>query len=61
MATTIKVFEDDFNVAEKIEPVQLAVNDYKIEDYNTHKGILKLTLSIAYFVVLVYFLFKLLA
>lgn len=60
MATSIRII-DDFELSEKVESAELNLDDYKIGDTNSHKGLLKLTLSVIYFLLLVYFLFELLA
>jgi hypothetical protein len=55
-----RAVEEDFEIAERIEPVRIDVTAAGIENKNSRKGLLKLSLSITYFFVLVYFLVKLL-
>ncbi len=59
MAASIRVIEENYELGEKVNPSNR--KDYKIENINNQKGLLKLSLSIAYFLALVYCLFKLLA
>ncbi len=61
MAASIRVIEENYELQEKVNPSEINLKDYKIENVDTQKGLLKLSLSIAYFLALVYFLFKLLA
>ncbi len=61
MAASIRVIEENYELREKVNPSEVNLKDYKIENVDTQKGLLKLSLSIAYFLALVYFLFKLLA
>ena len=55
-----KAFEEDFKVSEKIEPLRVGLTAVRIKEKKSRKGLLKLTLSMTYFVLLVYFLVKLL-
>lgn len=52
--------EEDFEVAEKKAPLSIDLTAVTIKDKQTRKGLFKLSLSITYFFVLVYFLVKLL-
>lgn len=61
MAASIRAIEENYELHEKVNPSEVNFDGYKIENVNTQKGVIKLTLSIAYFIALVYFLFKLLA
>ncbi len=58
--TQIRVFEEDFEVTRKAEPVKVNLTTIKSESTNTHKGAFKFFLSIIYFALLVFFLIKLL-
>ena len=51
--------EQNFEVAEKVKPLKVDLAAVSIREKN--KGILKLSLSVTYFFVLVYFLVQLLA
>ena len=51
--------ERDFEIAEKIKPITVDLAAVSVREKN--KGILKLSLSVTYFFVLVYFLVQLLA
>lgn len=55
----LRAIEDDFEIREKEEAVKVDVTAVRIKDKNERKGLLKLSLSITYFFVLVYFLVKL--
>ena len=55
-----RAIEEDFDVAEKVRPLSIDLSAVSIKDKQNHKGLFKLTLSITYFFVLVYFLVKLL-
>ena len=55
-----KAFEEDFKVSEKIEPLRVDLTAVRVKEKKSRKGLLKLTLSMTYFVLLVYFLVKLL-
>jgi hypothetical protein len=63
MATNIhyRAVEEDFEISDRIKPVRVDLTVVKIKDKKPRKGVLKLSLSITYFFVLVYFLVKLLA
>ena len=50
--------EQDFEVAEKLKPINVELTAVSVREKN--KGILKLSLSVTYFFVLVYFLVQLL-
>lgn len=56
----MRAIDEDFEIAEKIEPARVNLTTARINDKNSRKGLLKLSLSITYFFVLVYFLVKLL-
>jgi hypothetical protein len=62
MATNIhfREIEEDFELAENIKPVKVNLTTVKSEDTHSHKGLFKFSLSITYFILLVFFLFKLL-
>ncbi len=55
----LRAVEHDFEVAEKVNPVKVDLTAVNTRGKNT--GLLKLSLSVTYFFVLVYFLVKLLA
>ncbi len=57
----LRAAEQDYEVAKKIKPIMVDISTVTIDDKNSQKGLLKLTLSITYFFVLAYFLVKLLA
>ena len=57
----LRAVEQDYEVAKKIKPIMVDISTVTIDDKNSQKGLLKLTLSITYFFVLAYFLVKLLA
>lgn len=61
MAASIRAIEENYELTEKVNSADLKTDDFIIESVDTQKGVFKLTLSIAYFLALVYFLFKLLA
>ncbi len=54
-----RAVEEDFEISE-IKPVRVDLSAVKIKDKKSRTGVLKLSLSITYFFVLVYFLVKLL-
>ncbi len=54
-----KLFEEDFVGIEKNEPFRIDSTAVKIKERKSHKGMFKLTLSMTYFGLLVYFLVKL--
>lgn len=56
-----RAVESDFVVTEKINPVKVDLTAVSLKDKNASKGLLKLSLSVTYFFVLVYFLSQLLA
>lgn len=62
MATNIplRVCEEDFKIAEKSNQQSVNVVKVNFEDKNTRKGLIKFSLSVIYFVALVFFLLKLL-
>ena len=55
-----RAVESDFEVTEKIDPVKVDLTAVRIKDKNASKGLFKLSLSVAYFFALVYFLAQLL-
>jgi len=57
----VRVIDEDFELEEKIRPADTGYKDLEFEAESTKKGLLKLSLSIVYFLALVYFLFQLLA
>ena len=54
-----RTLEEDFEIAEKIEPLKVDLSAVRITDRSASKGLFKLSLSVTYFFVLVYFLVKL--
>ena len=56
----LRAIEEDFEIAEKAEPVKVDITTVRIKDKKASKGLFKLSLSVTYFFVLVYFLVKLL-
>ncbi len=54
----LRATESDYEIAEKVKPVKV---DLAAASSRENKGFLKLSLSVTYFFVLVYFLVKLLA
>lgn len=61
MAVNIRMraIEQDFEIAEKVKPIKVDLTAVSVREKN--KGLLKLSLSVTYFFVLVYFLVQLLA
>ncbi len=55
----LRAVEQDFEIAEKVHPIKVDLTAVGVRGKNT--GLLKLSLSVTYFFVLVYFLVKLLA
>lgn len=55
-----RAVENDFEVTEKVDPVKVDLTAVRIKDKNASKGLFKLSLSVTYFFVLVYFLVQLL-
>jgi len=55
----LRAAEQEFEIAEKIKPIKVDLTAVSVREKN--KGLLKLSLSVTYFFVLVYFLVKLLA
>lgn len=56
-----RAVESDFEVIEQIDhPVKVDLTAVRIKDKNASKGLFKLSLSVTYFFVLVYFLVQLL-
>lgn len=55
----LRAGEQDFEIAEKVKPVKVDLTAVNVREKN--KGLFKLSLSVTYFFVLVYFLVKLLA
>jgi hypothetical protein len=55
-----RAIENDFEVTEKVDPVKVDLTAVRIKDKNASKGLFKLSLSVTYFFVLVYFLAQLL-
>lgn len=56
-----RTVESDFELTEKIDPVKVDLTAVRIKEKNASKGLFKLSLSVTYFFVLVYFLVQLLA
>jgi hypothetical protein len=63
MATNIhlRAAKEDFEIAGKVEPVKVDLTAVKVRERSSQKGLLKFSMSVMYFFVLVYFLVKLLA
>jgi hypothetical protein len=57
----LRAVEEDFEVLENVEPAKVNLTTVRIDEKNTRKGVIKLSLSVAYFFALVYFLVELLA
>jgi len=57
----LRAIDEDFEIIKKTEPVKVDITAVRLKDKNERKGLLKLSLSVAYFFALVYFLVKLLA
>lgn len=55
-----RTLEEDFEVAEKIKPLKVDLSAVRLKDKSASRGLFKLSLSVTYFFVLVYFLVKLL-
>ena len=55
----LRAAEQDFEIAEQVQPIKVDLTAAGIRGKN--KGLVKLSLSVSYFFVLVYFLIKLLA
>ena len=55
-----RTLDEDFEVAERIEPTNVDLSAVRLKEKSASKGLFKLSLSVTYFFVLMYFLVKLL-
>ena len=55
-----RTLHEDFEVAERIVPTNVDLSAVRLKEKSASKGLFKLSLSVTYFFVLMYFLVKLL-